>query len=110
MQILLTTIPNCVKYAVLIFQFTFLGHQDEFHYLNQGENPFIDAVDDLSTFEDTMNALTVLGFSKSEQFNMFKILAGVLHLGNVRFSDIDLSGDHSREDSEGCGILVSSIH
>lgn len=40
---------------------------------------------------------------------MFKIYAAILHLGNVRFRDIDLSGDHSQEDSEGCGISVRII-
>ncbi|XP_044738776.1 unconventional myosin-Va isoform X2 [Chrysoperla carnea] len=81
-----------------------LEHQDNFHYLKQGQAPHIDGVDDLITFEETVNALTVLGFSKNEQNDMFKIYAAILHLGNVRFRDIDLSGDHSQEDSEGCGI------
>ncbi|XP_046974746.1 unconventional myosin-Va isoform X2 [Vanessa cardui] len=71
-----------------------LDHQDSFHYLNQGGCPNIDGVDDLKAFNDTKNALTILGVSESEQQNMFTVLAAILHLGNVRLEcDPDADGD-----------------
>ncbi|XP_047541772.1 unconventional myosin-Va isoform X2 [Vanessa atalanta] len=71
-----------------------LDHQDSFHYLNQGGCPNIDGVDDLKAFNDTKNALSILGVSESEQQNMFTVLAAILHLGNVRLAcDPDADAD-----------------
>ena len=85
----------------------FVGHQDEFHYLNQGENPTIDGVDDRGSFEETRTALSLLGFSQREQADMFKILAAILHLGNVMIAEAAAS-DEDSGDSEGSAIPVSS--
>lgn len=60
-----------------------LKHPDEFFYLNQGEAPDIDGVDDLKEFLATQEAFRLLGFNQKDQSNIFKILAGILHLGNV---------------------------
>ncbi|XP_050358778.1 unconventional myosin-Va isoform X2 [Nymphalis io] len=78
-----------------------LDHQDSFHYLNQGGCPNIDGVDDLKAFNDTKNALTILGVSESEQQNMFTVLAAILHLGNVRLAcDPDADADDAYIDPE----------
>lgn len=63
--------------------FRFAEHQDKFAFLNQGVSPNVDGVDDLESFEETVQALVTLGFSWKDQENMFKILAGILHLGNI---------------------------
>lgn len=52
-------------------------------YLNQGESPDIEGVKDSDTFDETIQALNILGFSRSDQENIFKVLAAILHLGNV---------------------------
>jgi len=51
--------------------------------LSQGENPVIDGVDDRSEFLSTQDAFRLLGFSDKEQKNIFRILAGILQLGNI---------------------------
>ena len=85
-----------------------LGFQGEFHYLNQGNDPVIDGVDDLACFEETVSALTMLGFTYKQQDDMFRILAAILHLGNVDIKNSDSQGgDHG--DSEGSIISVSSF-
>lgn len=66
-----------------------LGHQNKFHYLNQGNNPFIDGVDDLVCFDETITALTMLGFSSKQQDDMLRILAAIIHLGNVNIGNCD---------------------
>lgn len=66
-----------------------LGHQNKFHYLNQGSNPFIDGVDDLVCFDETITALTMLGFSSKQQDDMLRILAAIIHLGNVNIGNSD---------------------
>ena len=65
-------------------------HQDNFFYLNQGENPYVDGVDDADNFEETREAMDLLGISEDEQQMIFRILAGILHLGNI---DIQIAGE-----------------
>ncbi|XP_043471362.1 unconventional myosin-Va isoform X1 [Leptopilina heterotoma] len=78
-----------------------LDFQDKFHYLNQGNDPIIDGVDDLVYFEETVNAFTMIGFTYKQQDDMFRILAAILHLGNIRFTNSDSQGGN---DSEGSNI------
>ena len=85
-----------------------LTHQDNFYYLNQGESPSVDGVDDLETFAETVNALHLLGFKKSELNDMFKILASVLHLGNIKFVESIISTENE-QDQEGCCVPVSIL-
>lgn len=77
-----------------------LEHQDNFHYTRQGSCPSINGVDDLADFHETRRALTLLGFSEEQQTDMFRVLAGILHLGNVKFVDADHEGSNiSRNDT-----------
>ena len=59
------------------------GNFFQFWYLSQGENPLIDGVDDRAEFSATQDAFRLLGFSEKEQNNIFRILAGILQLGNI---------------------------
>nr|XP_053650160.1 unconventional myosin-Va-like isoform X2 [Cherax quadricarinatus] len=72
------------------------GHQDNFHYLNQGHSPHIDGVDDAADFLETCRAFSLLGINEATQEQMFRILAGILHLGNVTLKEDD--GDSSTID------------
>jgi len=60
-----------------------LDHQDAFIYTNQGDNPDIDNVDDRKEFRKTHESYKLLGFSDENIASIYKILAGILHLGNV---------------------------
>ena len=66
------------------------AHQDNFHYLNQGESPYVNGVDDAECLEETREAMELLGISEDDQIMIFRILAAILHLGNV---DIQPSGE-----------------
>jgi myosin-5 len=59
---------------------------DEFEYLNQGSSPVIEGVDDRAEFESTKKSLTTIGVPASQQAEIFKLLAALLHLGNVKIS------------------------
>ncbi|XP_045467550.1 unconventional myosin-Va isoform X2 [Harmonia axyridis] len=80
-----------------------LDHQDKFYYLNQGKSSLIEGVDDYERFQEMVTALKTLGFSEDEKIGIFKILAALLHLGNLKFEDAIIKmGDE--EDMEGCVI------
>ncbi|XP_023288541.1 unconventional myosin-XV [Orussus abietinus] len=58
---------------------------DKYFYLNQGGSCEIDGKNDTQDFKALLSAMQVLGFTSEEQDTIFKILASVLHLGNVYF-------------------------
>ncbi|KAJ6438711.1 myosin V [Purpureocillium lavendulum] len=59
---------------------------EQFEYLNQGDSPTIDGVDDKAEFEATKRSLQTIGVSDAQQADIFKLLAGLLHLGNVKIT------------------------
>ncbi|TID30042.1 hypothetical protein CANINC_001411 [Pichia inconspicua] len=60
-----------------------LENVEDFFYLNQGGVPNIEGVDDAKDFEDTRNALSLIGIGNDTQLEIFKVLSGLLHLGNI---------------------------
>jgi myosin-5 len=59
---------------------------DQFEYLNQGSSPIIEGVEDKAEFESTKKSLTTIGVHAAQQAEIFKLLAALLHLGNVKIS------------------------
>lgn len=59
---------------------------EDFEYLNQGGTPVIDGVDDKAEFEATRKSLAVIGVPKEDQTGIFRVLAALLHLGNVKIT------------------------
>lgn len=70
------------------------AHQDNFYYLNRGECPYVDEVDDGEGFEEMREAMDLVGIMEDEQLMIFRILAGILHIGNI---DIQPNGDEESE-------------
>jgi myosin-5 len=56
----------------------------DYDYLNQGSAPVIDGVDDKAEFNATRRSLTTIGLNADRQSHVFKVLAALLHLGNVK--------------------------
>ena len=72
----------------------------EFHILgslNAGGNGVLPA--DLGAFEDVCRSLDVLGISSEVQMEIWRVLGGVLWLGNVRF-------EPDEDDSERCSLVA----
>ncbi|KAK3300183.1 P-loop containing nucleoside triphosphate hydrolase protein [Chaetomium fimeti] len=47
----------------------------------------VDGIDDLAEYQDTLNAMKVIGLSQPEQDNIFRMLAAVLWTGNLVFRE-----------------------
>ncbi|GFS61011.1 unconventional myosin-XV, partial [Nephila pilipes] len=58
---------------------------DNYFYLNQGGCFKIKSKDDAEDFRALLAAMQVLSFTSEEQDTIFRILASVLHLGNIYF-------------------------
>eukprot|EP00736_Rhodelphis_marinus_P002914 Rmarinus@m.13379 len=59
----------------------------DFHYLNQSGCESIPGVDDAADFRDVREALALIGMATDDQWNMMRVLGGILHYGNVTFAD-----------------------
>ncbi|THD00197.1 hypothetical protein EYZ11_000388 [Aspergillus tanneri] len=49
----------------------------------------VSGVDDSAEFRDTLNAMKIIGMSEPEQDNVFRMLAAILWIGNVQFTEDD---------------------
>ncbi|PON84462.1 Myosin [Trema orientale] len=63
-----------------------LGNPKEFHYLNQSNCYELDGVNDAHEYLATRRAMDVVGISEEEQEAIFRVVAAILHLGNVEFA------------------------
>ncbi len=59
---------------------------EHFDYLNQGGSPVIGGIDDKTEFDATRKSLTTIRVTEEKQAEIFRILAALLHLGNVKIT------------------------
>lgn len=59
---------------------------EDFNYLNQGSAPVIDGVDDKAEFNATRESLTKIGVPKETQAGIWRLLAALLHMGDVKIT------------------------
>ncbi|KZV15259.1 myosin-6-like [Dorcoceras hygrometricum] len=72
-----------------------LGNPRMFHYLNQSNCYELDGVDDSKEYLSTRRAMDVVGISSDEQDAIFRVVAAILHLGNIEFAK-DTESDASQ--------------
>ncbi|KAJ9137606.1 Myosin i myo5 [Coniochaeta hoffmannii] len=58
-------------------------------YTSRSKCLSVDGIDDLADFQDTLNAMKIIGLSQAEQDNIFRILAAILWTGNIVFREGD---------------------
>lgn len=79
----------------------------KFHYLKQGgplSTP-IAGVDDAEEFRATQHALSTVGISVEKQWAVFRLLAALLHLGNVKI--VQLRADATIEENDPALLLAT---
>ncbi|KAG4947683.1 hypothetical protein JHK87_043690 [Glycine soja] len=62
-----------------------LGDPRQFHYLNQSNCYQVLNVDDAKEYLEIKNAMDIVGISQEEQDAIFRVVAAILHLGNIDF-------------------------
>ncbi|KAM4859026.1 unconventional myosin-VIIb isoform 2-T2 [Thomomys bottae] len=62
-----------------------LGTPSEYHYLTMGNCTSYDGLSDAKDYAHVRSAMKILLFSDSENWDISKLLAAILHLGNVEF-------------------------
>uniref|UniRef100_A0A668AK15 Unconventional myosin-Vb n=1 Tax=Myripristis murdjan TaxID=586833 RepID=A0A668AK15_9TELE len=92
----------CASASLPEFKDLALSNADDFTYTSLGENIFIEGVNDAEDFEKTREAFTLLSVKDSNQSSIFKIIASILHLGNVEIC--------AERDGESCHISRDDPH
>jgi len=64
-----------------------LKDASHYYYTNQSTCFNLDGVDNADEYKRTINAMRGVGISEAEEKNILSVVAGILHLGNVRFAD-----------------------
>uniref|UniRef100_A0A8C7I0X9 Unconventional myosin-VIIb n=1 Tax=Oncorhynchus kisutch TaxID=8019 RepID=A0A8C7I0X9_ONCKI len=77
-----------------------LGNAAEFSYLKRGDCIVCDGRDDAKDYTRIRTALKILAFTETHCWEILKLLAALLHLGNVSFEGGVLSGCMTRLMSE----------
>jgi len=78
---------------------------EEYHYLNQGGEGIIPGVDDVEEFAITQRALSAIGIPVSSQWNIFRLCAALLHIGNIEI--IDARNDDSQINSSDPALEIA---
>jgi len=86
----------CASYELPELSELKLGPPEDFYYTNQGEDAYIENVDDAATFQETKDAMELLGIYSESQRMMFRVLAAILHLGNVQISQSQKKEDEAQ--------------
>ncbi|KAK1298084.1 hypothetical protein QJS10_CPB14g01384 [Acorus calamus] len=63
-----------------------LGKPNSFRYLNQSNCYELDGVNDAHEYLATRRAMDIVGISEQEQEAIFRVVAAILHVGNIDFS------------------------
>eukprot|EP00301_Raphidiophrys_heterophryoidea_P005017 c12143_g1_i1.p1 GENE.c12143_g1_i1~~c12143_g1_i1.p1 ORF type:complete len:1493 (+),score=327.31 c12143_g1_i1:156-4634(+) len=64
-----------------------LENVESYHYLNQSGCTAVPGIDDVADYNAMRKAMQVIGMTEDEQFTVLKMVAGILHLGNVDFDE-----------------------
>lgn len=81
-----------------------LGEYSDFQYLNPNGTGVIPGVDDAKEFDVTQKSLSTVGLSVELQWKIFRVLAALLHIGNIKVTG---RGDAMLSD-EDPGLLTAS--
>ncbi|KAG6576036.1 Myosin-11, partial [Cucurbita argyrosperma subsp. sororia] len=77
-----------------------LGNPKSFHYLNQSNCYELAGVNDAHDYLATKRAMDIVGIGEQEQDAIFRVVAAILHLGNVDFAKGEESDSSFIKDEE----------
>uniref|UniRef100_A0A8C5BBM4 Myosin VIIBa n=1 Tax=Gadus morhua TaxID=8049 RepID=A0A8C5BBM4_GADMO len=78
-----------------------LGNASDYNYLTMGKCTTCEGRDDITEYTHFLSALKILMFSDSDSWEISRLLAAILHLGNVKF-------EGHADNLEGCDIIEST--
>ncbi|PGH26760.1 myosin-1 [Polytolypa hystricis UAMH7299] len=64
---------------------------DAYVYTTRSKCFDVEGIDDVADFQETINAMKIIGLPQAEQDNIFRVLSAILWLGNMQFVEDDHS-------------------
>mmetsp|Transcript_39005 Transcript_39005/g.63190 ORF Transcript_39005/g.63190 Transcript_39005/m.63190 type:complete len:1245 (+) Transcript_39005:113-3847(+) len=96
--------------ADMLKEFVKMRAPKEFHYLNQSSLLTAPGKDDAKEFQETKEAMDVVGMSAKEQLDVFRLVAAVLYTGELSFSPDPKNNDHFMlDENEGLKCVCSLL-
>ncbi|KAI8899112.1 P-loop containing nucleoside triphosphate hydrolase protein [Globomyces pollinis-pini] len=80
---------------------------DHFFYLNQGKTGVANGMDDVEEFGITQKGMSTVGISVSSQWDVFRICAALLHIGNIKITDS--RGNAEIDDNDAALLMASKL-
>ncbi|KJE93198.1 myosin-Ib [Capsaspora owczarzaki ATCC 30864] len=74
-----------VDEGTLSSKFSLQKDPSKYFFLNQSATYVVDLVNDRELYKEMVSAMKVVGFKDADVDNCFKLVASILHLGNVEF-------------------------
>ncbi|XP_067827555.1 unconventional myosin-Vc isoform X2 [Heptranchias perlo] len=86
-----------------------LAAAENFSYVNMGGNSVIDGVNDRTDMNETQKTFLLLGLKEDFQMDIFKVLAGILHLGNVGIKAVSEDKSSVKHDNKHLKIFCELL-
>lgn len=93
--------------AALLRRLSLTSYADDYAYL-AGSRTSIEGVDDAVEWQHLLDALRTMGFSAAEEADLFRVVAVILHLGNVALAE-DRSGQARIANPEQLALVASLV-
>ena len=69
----------------------------------------VDSIDDKEDMQFADEAFDILGFTKEEKYNVYKVTAVVMHLGEMKFKKKSANDDQAQANGKDAGKKVSTL-
>ncbi|XP_042660466.1 unconventional myosin-Vb [Tyto alba] len=92
----------CASASLPEFKEFRLTRAEDFFYTANGGVTSVNGVDDAADFEKTRQAFNLLGVKMLHQMTIFRVIAAILHLGNLKI--------HAEHGGDSCSILSDDEH
>ncbi|XP_059159355.1 unconventional myosin-Id-like [Physella acuta] len=89
----------------MLSEFKLSRDPSKYSFINQGGDPKVASINDKQDFRGVMDAMKATGFSEDEIATAWKIVASILHLGNIEFEGEDQSEISNQDEQK----IVSSL-
>ncbi|XP_059088113.1 myosin heavy chain, muscle-like isoform X2 [Tigriopus californicus] len=80
----------------------------DYHYVSQGKVS-VESIDDKEDMQFADEAFDILGFTKEEKYNVYRVTAVVMHLGEMKFKTKSSKDDQAVADESEAGGRVATL-
>ena len=69
----------------------------------------VDSIDDKEDMQFADEAFDILGFTKEEKYNVYKVTSVVMHLGEIKFKKKSAKDDQAAADGTEAGKKIATL-